>query len=89
MEELVGDGKLNWGRVVSLFTFTGVLVTELYTREEGRDCCQRLAHTIADYLGEEKRDWLMENDGWVRTISLTVADKTSSLRIMVRKPRSC
>lgn len=68
MEELVGDGKLNWGRVVSLFTFTGVLVTELYTREKGRDCCQRLAHTIADYLGEEKRDWLMENDGWVRTM---------------------
>ncbi|XP_012670407.1 bcl-2-like protein 10 [Clupea harengus] len=64
MEELVGDGKLNWGRVVSLFTFTGVLATELYTREEGRDCCQRLAHTIADYLGEEKRDWLTENKGW-------------------------
>ncbi|XP_062405609.1 bcl-2-like protein 10 [Sardina pilchardus] len=64
MEELVGDGKLNWGRVVSLFTFTGVLVTELYTREEGKDCCKRLAHTIADYLGVEKRDWLMENEGW-------------------------
>ncbi|CAK6975221.1 bcl-2-like protein 10 [Scomber scombrus] len=26
--------------------------------------CRGLAETIADYLGEEKKDWLLENDGW-------------------------
>ncbi|XP_066557471.1 bcl-2-like protein 10 [Amia ocellicauda] len=64
MEEMVGDGKLNWGRVVSLFTFTGVLAKELYSQGESMDCCTKLAETIADYLGSEKREWLMQNEGW-------------------------
>ncbi|XP_061078185.1 bcl-2-like protein 10 [Conger conger] len=64
MEELVGDGTLNWGRVVSLFTFTGVLASDLHSRGESRERCRRLAETIADYLGGEKQAWLKENDGW-------------------------
>ncbi|CAL8404173.1 unnamed protein product [Boreogadus saida] len=80
MEELVGDGQLNWGRVVSLFTFTGVLARQLQEKKGvqlGQDpgtgralgqvpggSCRGLAETIADYLGEEKRDWLLENGGW-------------------------
>uniref|UniRef100_A0A8C2FFQ8 BCL2 like 10 n=1 Tax=Cyprinus carpio TaxID=7962 RepID=A0A8C2FFQ8_CYPCA len=65
MRELVGDGKLNWGRVVSIFTFTGVLASELLSRGENSECSRRLAETIADYLGGEKQDWLVENGGWV------------------------
>ncbi|KAG7279288.1 hypothetical protein CRUP_025106 [Coryphaenoides rupestris] len=79
MEELVGDGQLNWGRVVSLFTFTGVLARQLSEKEGGANqglpfrtskleaaggSCRGLAETIADYLGEEKKDWLLENGGW-------------------------
>lgn len=81
MEELVGDGHLNWGRVVSLFTFTGVLARQLQEQKstkpgldpgQGQELtqvpgnCRGLAETIADYLGEEKKDWLLENGGWVR-----------------------
>jgi hypothetical protein len=76
MEELVGDGQMNWGRVVSLFTFTGVLVRELQGEDTdqglgngmelgGKESCRALAETIADYLGEEKSDWMLENKGWV------------------------
>lgn len=80
MEELVGDGHLNWGRVVSLFTFTGVLARLLLEQKgtkpgqdprqgqelgRGPGYCRGLAETIADFLGEEKKDWLLENDGWV------------------------
>ncbi|KAI1889666.1 hypothetical protein AGOR_G00165310 [Albula goreensis] len=64
MVALVGDGKLNWGRVVSLFAFTGALARELCSRGEDKDCCRRLAETIADYLGEEQREWLQQNEGW-------------------------
>ncbi|XP_053176305.1 bcl-2-like protein 10 [Scomber japonicus] len=79
MEELVGDGHLNWGRVVSLFTFTGVVARLLLEQKgmkpgldpgQGQEMgqvpgsCRGLAETIADYLGEEKKDWLLENDGW-------------------------
>lgn len=74
MEELVGDGHMNWGRVVSLFTFTGVLARQMLEQKDkqpgqelrqGPGHCRGLAETIADYLGEEKKDWLLENDGWV------------------------
>ncbi|KAM8894207.1 bcl-2-like protein 10 isoform 1-T2 [Spinachia spinachia] len=77
MEELVGDGRLNWGRVVSLFAFTGVVARQRLEQkgtklgldpgqELGQEpgSCRGLAETIADYLGEEKKDWLLENDGW-------------------------
>ncbi|MBN3313381.1 GNB5 protein, partial [Atractosteus spatula] len=64
MEELVGDGILNWGRVVSLFTFTGLLARQLYAEGASIDCFKRLAETIADYLGGEKREWLIQNEGW-------------------------
>lgn len=67
MTMLVDDGKLNWGRIVSLFAFTGVVATEMFSREDGVESCRRLAETIADYLGGEKSDWLLENGGWVRT----------------------
>ncbi|CAL8282770.1 unnamed protein product [Merluccius merluccius] len=80
MDELAGDGKLTWGRVVALFTFTGVLARQLLEREganlgldpvaggqpgqEPGGSCRGLAETIADYLGEVKKDWLLENGGW-------------------------
>lgn len=67
MTMLVDDGKLNWGRIVSLFAFTGVVATEMFSREDRVESCRRLAETIADYLGGEKSDWLLENGGWVRT----------------------
>ncbi|XP_051580748.1 anti-apoptotic protein NR13-like [Myxocyprinus asiaticus] len=64
MREVVVDGKLNWGRVVSIFAFTGVLANELISRGGNCECSRRLAETIADYLGGEKQDWLIENGGW-------------------------
>ncbi|XP_053721085.1 bcl-2-like protein 10 [Synchiropus splendidus] len=92
MEEMVGDGHLNWGRVVSLFTFTGLLVRLLREQKKpglvlGQEASihQGLAETIADYLGEEKKDWLLENDGWegfckfsqVQSVSLESSVKTA------------
>ncbi|XP_028678642.1 bcl-2-like protein 10 [Erpetoichthys calabaricus] len=64
MEEMVGDGILNWGRIVSLFTFTGLLAQELHSKGAGTDCSNKLADTIADYLGVEKAEWLAQNGGW-------------------------
>lgn len=76
MEEMVGDGKMNWGRVVSLFAFTGVLVCILCSRGEGKDVCCRLAETIADFLSGEKGAWLEKNGGWegFRTFSSYASD---------------
>lgn len=93
MEELVGDGHLNWGRVVSIFTFTGVLAKQLLEQRNlnhgldpgqrqdlglGPGNCRRLAETIADYLGEEKKDWLLENGGWVSFNKSTLVEGAES-----------
>ncbi|MED6266713.1 hypothetical protein CHARACLAT_004834 [Characodon lateralis] len=79
MDEMVGDGHFNWGRVVSLFTFAGVLARQLQEQkgknpgqEPGKQqelqqdpvSCRALAETIADYLERHKKDWLQENNGW-------------------------
>ncbi|XP_017321595.1 bcl-2-like protein 10 [Ictalurus punctatus] len=64
MTLLVEDGKLNWGRIVSLFAFTGVVATEMSSRGDGVENCRKLAETIADYLVKERSDWLLENGGW-------------------------
>lgn len=77
MDEMAGDGHFNWGRVVSLFTFTGVLIRLLQEQRSSKPglvpgqkqelepiICRTLAETIADYL-EEHKDWLLENNGWV------------------------
>lgn len=89
MEELVGDGRLNWGRVVSLFAFTGVLarlMQEQKSTKPGPDpgqeqelgqvskTCRGLAETIADYLGEDKKEWLLENGGWVSCHNMSASN---------------
>ncbi|KAI4896183.1 hypothetical protein NFI96_013339 [Prochilodus magdalenae] len=84
MTVLVEDGKLNWGRVVSLFTFTGVLAPELFSRDEGPEYCSRLAETIADYLGEEKKDWLVENEGWIPNVPSALSTKLHPFRYVTK-----
>ncbi|XP_029954501.1 bcl-2-like protein 10 [Salarias fasciatus] len=79
MEEIVGDGHLNWGRVVSIFTFAGVVARLMLEQKDvtkgldpgtgqelGQETvnCRALAETIAEYFGGEKKDWMLENDGW-------------------------
>ncbi|XP_051918910.1 bcl-2-like protein 10 isoform X1 [Hippocampus zosterae] len=80
MQEMVNDGFLNWGRVVSVFAFTGVLARRLLEDNEEEETttitklrldlndwpqiCRKLAETIADFLIEEKKEWMLENNGW-------------------------
>ncbi|KAL4660709.1 anti-apoptotic protein NR13-like [Arapaima gigas] len=61
MAALVHDGQLNWGRVVALFAFIGMLAHRLSLQG---DNIRRLAETIARYLSEEHREWLLQNGGW-------------------------
>uniref|UniRef100_A0A8C9TV46 Bcl-2 Bcl-2 homology region 1-3 domain-containing protein n=2 Tax=Scleropages formosus TaxID=113540 RepID=A0A8C9TV46_SCLFO len=65
MAALAHDGQLNWGRVVALFAFAGMLASELSSR--GVDVSnRRLAETIARYLSEEHGEWLLHNGGWAK-----------------------
>eukprot|EP00062_Callorhinchus_milii_P002248 gi/632938253/ref/XP_007904307.1/ PREDICTED: anti-apoptotic protein NR13-like [Callorhinchus milii] len=70
VEEMSADEKMNWGRVVSVFAFAGVLSRHL--RDSGIVMCpatgpsplDSLADSVANYLGKEKREWIEQNGGW-------------------------
>ncbi|XP_051896242.1 bcl-2-like protein 10 [Pristis pectinata] len=70
VEEMSADEKMNWGRVVSIFAFAGVLCRHL--RDSGIDMCPEagpgpldtLAECVANYLGKERREWIEQNGGW-------------------------
>lgn len=76
MAEVSGDGHLNWGRVVSIFSFAGVVAKQLQAQrrhqdqsgEEAERDNRRLAQAIADYLADEKKDWMQEHNGWVSVV---------------------
>ncbi|XP_069766354.1 bcl-2-like protein 10 [Narcine bancroftii] len=69
-EEMSADEKMNWGRVVSVFAFAGVLGRHLRdsgmaVRSEAGPCpLDALAESVANYLGKERREWMEQNGGW-------------------------
>jgi len=71
VEEMSADEKMNWGRVVSIFAFAGVLGRHLrdsgivMSPEAGPSPVASLAESVANYLGKERREWIEQNGGWV------------------------
>ncbi|XP_078097493.1 bcl-2-like protein 10 [Mustelus asterias] len=70
VEEMSADEKMNWGRVVSIFAFAGVLGRHLrdsgivMSPEAGPSPADSLAESVANYLGKERREWIEQNGGW-------------------------
>ncbi|XP_038669088.1 bcl-2-like protein 10 [Scyliorhinus canicula] len=70
VEEMSADEKMNWGRVVSIFAFAGVLGRHLrdsgivMSSEAGPSPVDSLAESVANYLGKERREWIEQNGGW-------------------------
>ncbi|XP_041031101.1 bcl-2-like protein 10 [Carcharodon carcharias] len=70
VEEMSADEKMNWGRVVSIFAFAGVLCRHLrdsgitMSPEAGPSPVDSLAESVANYLGKERREWIEQNGGW-------------------------
>ncbi|XP_053933923.1 bcl-2-like protein 10 [Cuculus canorus] len=62
-EQLEAEGGLNWGRLLALVVFAGALAAALAERgcTDGPRC---LAAALADYLAEERREWMEEHGGW-------------------------
>ncbi|XP_078390189.1 induced myeloid leukemia cell differentiation protein Mcl-1 homolog [Cetorhinus maximus] len=61
--EMFGDGEVNWGRVVSFIAFGAVMGSHL-KKIQREDCIDDVAMQIAQYLAEQKREWLEAHNGW-------------------------
>ncbi|KAM8973310.1 bcl-2-like protein 10 [Pelodytes ibericus] len=61
-EQVVEEGGLNWGRVVSLIVFTGILAKR--SRDHKTATPKELTEVLSQFLAEEHRDWLQNNGGW-------------------------
>ena len=55
---------INWGRIVALFTFGGV-VAHHFVEIQRLEMVQRIVEWIADFIEHNLLTWIRENGGWV------------------------
>ncbi|XP_039973889.1 induced myeloid leukemia cell differentiation protein Mcl-1b isoform X3 [Xiphias gladius] len=77
---LFADGTANWGRIVSLVAFGGVVCQ--YLREKKREnCVEQVGQEISSYLLSDQRDWLVKNNSWDGFVEFfRVSDPESTVR---------
>uniref|UniRef100_UPI00398F69C8 bcl-2-related protein A1-like n=1 Tax=Pristiophorus japonicus TaxID=55135 RepID=UPI00398F69C8 len=65
MREVYSDGADNWGRLVTLYAFCGVLVRHLRRQgiPEGQ-LIEDIAQCMAQHTWTHKAAWIKENGGW-------------------------
>lgn len=63
LREVFSDGKINWGRVVTVFHFTCILVMKAQENNIGALIRDIIAWTI-EYFVEKILNWIKEQGGW-------------------------
>lgn len=67
MANQFADGQTNWGRILTIFLFGGILARKL--QEHGilltGDNLKQTSHFITDYINHVQGKWIVENGGWV------------------------
>ncbi|XP_062394827.1 induced myeloid leukemia cell differentiation protein Mcl-1b [Sardina pilchardus] len=62
-KDMFSDGKTNWGRIASLFSFGAVLCSHLKSRgQEGS--IEEVGNLISSYLLSDQLDWMINNKEW-------------------------
>ncbi|EDO33714.1 predicted protein, partial [Nematostella vectensis] len=55
---------INWGRIVALFTFGGV-VAHHFIESERPEMVPHVVEWIPSFIADNLLSWIMENGGWV------------------------
>ncbi|PIN97964.1 hypothetical protein AB205_0044520 [Aquarana catesbeiana] len=77
------DGITNWGRIVTLISF-GAFVAKHLKIIKLEHCTRQLADNFADYLMTQKREWIVQHNGWEGCVEFFhVEDYESGLRTVL------
>ncbi|XP_044127548.1 induced myeloid leukemia cell differentiation protein Mcl-1 [Bufo gargarizans] len=57
------DGVTNWGRIVTVISF-GAFVAKHLKSIHMENCVGILADSFTDYLMTQKKEWIVEHNGW-------------------------
>ncbi|XP_054858935.1 bcl-2-related protein A1 [Eublepharis macularius] len=77
------DGNTNWGRILTIFLFGGILAKKL--QERGvlftADTLKQISHFITDYIINTHSKWIVENGGWDNGFVAKFEDKSPWLSL--------
>ncbi|XP_050996502.1 bcl-2-related protein A1 [Acomys russatus] len=66
MEKEFEDGIINWGRIVTIFAFGGVLLKKLPQEQIGLDvnAYKQVSSFVAEFIMNNTGEWIRQNGGW-------------------------
>ncbi|XP_006888308.1 PREDICTED: bcl-2-related protein A1 [Elephantulus edwardii] len=66
MEKEFEDGIINWGRIVTIFAFGGVLIKKLLRERINPDVdtYKEISYFVAEFITNNTADWIKQNGGW-------------------------
>ncbi|XP_040113367.1 bcl-2-related protein A1 [Oryx dammah] len=66
MEKEFEDGIVNWGRIVTIFAFEGILTKKLLGKciASDTDICKDISYFVAEFITENTGEWIRQNGGW-------------------------
>uniref|UniRef100_A0A6J0SLW9 Bcl-2-related protein A1 n=1 Tax=Pogona vitticeps TaxID=103695 RepID=A0A6J0SLW9_9SAUR len=83
MEEEFADGEMNWGRILTIFVFGGILAKKLQGQGVplGDKTLEQISHFVTDYIVKTKTTWISENGGWDNGFVTKFEDKSPWLSL--------
>uniref|UniRef100_A0A2K5D2I1 Bcl-2-related protein A1 n=1 Tax=Aotus nancymaae TaxID=37293 RepID=A0A2K5D2I1_AOTNA len=72
MEKEFEDGIINWGRIVTIFAFEGILIKKLLRERIAPDVdtYKEISYFVAEFIMNNTGEWISQNGGWAKWHSL-------------------
>lgn len=66
MEKEFEDGIINWGRIVTIFAFEGILIKKLLRQRIALDVdtYKEISYFVAEFIMNNTGEWIRQNGGW-------------------------
>ncbi|KAM9183407.1 bcl-2-related protein A1 [Dugong dugon] len=66
MEKEFEDGIINWGRIVTIFAFGGILIKKLLREQIVPDMYtyKEISFFVAEFIVKNTAEWIRQNGGW-------------------------